>query len=348
MSSQPFQQSTCMYVHVGPPLCVAWCRCFHPSPRGHLPANRVPAYKICTTTRSPHHINILPSQIATPSRATSTMPRKGSDGTRLSQGMTRQNRKTLEATFEIPVDPSTSGEGHTAYLSKNNQEGLTFQAISSENSPLAARLMKIALQNQPEHRKESSKRRGRLEGHSQRLLTVQGEPVPQSMSVTSPSYLHPNQKSPAVSSPHPPRRTLSPQQPPYNSLSYSQTYDPLRDGNGQQPLYHSTVQDTAFPQQGRQYSQVTDSSYLTRVNSPPPPPPPEYYRYEHDGQIEYYKKAPGGELRISAPLESQEARVLDHAAAELTVRPQYPGGQVSSLDFLHFSSLSRFVDSEVD
>ena len=230
------------------------------------------------------------------------MPGKKSYDTMPSQGIVGGRQSGNTDRFQ----QQPSDGGRITYTSINHQEHSAFQAESSEDSPLAARLLKISLQNQPEYQKPRLKSRERLEGRSQRLLTEHAQPVPQPIGITSP--------------------------PDTSSLQYTpHASSAPRDGYAQQPHHHSSINDPAVSQQSQQHPQSSELQHRSRVvSSPaPPPPPPEVYRFERDGQVEYYKRAPSGELRISAPTESQEARVMEYAAAQLSSKQEYPRSQVS-------------------
>lgn len=60
------------------------------------------------------------------------------------------------------------------------------------------------------------------------------------------------------------------------------------------------------------------------------PKPMEVRRYEHSGTMAYHKKAAGGELLISAPVGSQEAKSMDDTAERLlATQDAYPNSYVS-------------------
>ena len=233
-----------------------------------------------------------------------------------------------------PVEPRAPDEGRVSYISTNNHDGSTFQADCSENSPLAGRLLKLALQNQPEYKKPKSKpiSRERLEGQRQQLLTAHGEPAPQPLGIASPSYTPPTQQPDYPSSTQYPSYAPPASYPAYTSSAPSQqgAYTPYTGIDPQHPHQYTNPIGPSIPQQNQRYLPASGAPYqLSRVDPAPPPSPLEIYRYEHDGQIEYAKRAPGGELRISAPTESHEARAMDYAAAQLCVGQEGRRDQVS-------------------
>ena len=252
---------------------------------------------------------------------------------KLSKGVNERCQLECRDPAQQPVEPRTIVEGRTTYMSRNNHEGSTFVAETSGDSPLAARLLKIALQNQPEDWKPRPKSREGLEGQSQRTLTVHGEPMLQPSSTNSPPHTSPTQQSSYPSSIQQPPNVSPTQYPAYASSASQPAYISPREIDAQHPHHYPNPTGPANPQQGRQHPQASDSHYLTRIDPVQPPSPWKVYRYEHDGQIEYFKKSPGGELHISTPSESQEAKVMAYAATQLSAKQECPRDQVSSSSY---------------
>ena len=192
-----------------------------------------------------------------------------------------------------PVLPIASEQGRATYWSDNKEEQSTFYAEAPANSQHAARLMKLAMQNQPEYAKAEKIYQKHLEEEGHQRLTVHGEPAHQLGDMNGPS------------------RSLS-------KLNCEEV-----NSQGHPPLSGHLYTSDSITQQDRQIpSQLSSHAQI---------PSTEVYRYERDGQITYHKKTTGGELMVSAPQSSQEAQSMENAAAKLRTFQQYPTIQVISL-----------------
>ncbi|KAK0509346.1 hypothetical protein JMJ35_007740 [Cladonia borealis] len=195
-----------------------------------------------------------------------------------------------------PTPPSDSGPGRTSYFSANKQDNSTFIADAPANSQHAARLMKIAMLNQPQYGKSEKLYQKRLEGkgQQQRRLTSQGEPVQGDITKSSRSRL---------------ATTMSHE----NGINNSQGYPPP---SGYPPSTSGYPPTTGYPPPS---TYPPPSSSLIPQQSTPYAPPslPSVYRYEDNGKVTYHQVAPSGDLKISAPVDSLEAQEMEHAAAKL-------------------------------
>lgn len=186
----------------------------------------------------------------------------------------------------IPSDPFSSGR--TVYISTNTKERRSFYANAPAGSKHAARLQKLALQQQPEYRTPGPNAANMLERKVQRSVTAQGEPP---------------------------------------------TDEDDEDDDDDDDL--NIISPAGLAQARRQVSvaPATTSTNPRTQRSPygqTRPEPTIVDRYERGGTIAYHKKAAGGELLISAPVGSQEAKSMDDAAARLlAAQAAYPVGSVS-------------------
>ena len=201
---------------------------------------------------------------------------------------------TQKSQQQQPIPPPSGSEpGRTSYWSANNEDRSTFFADAPANSQHATRLMKIAMQNQPRYGKAEKTHQKRLDGKGQ-----QQQQQRQLGNITkSPS------RSLATTTT---TTTISPDEDDEDDESNSQAYPPLSS----YPYTHSPSSSS---------SQIIQPSHHHHHHSPPQLP--EVYRYEIDGKVTYRQIATGGELKISAPLGSQEAREMEYAASKLC-KPQ--------------------------
>ncbi|KAL9610731.1 MAG: hypothetical protein Q9167_004594 [Letrouitia subvulpina] len=179
--------------------------------------------------------------------------------------------------------------GRTAYISTNTVEKKSFYANAPAGSQHAARLQKLALQQQPEYKPPEPNAAALLEGKVQRSITAQGEPRDYS-------------NGSSISPPPPP--------PP-----------------GSAPPVGRQNRDPACRCQDCAHQHTARSPYRRSRTTPT-----TVDRYERDGTIAYHKKAADGELLISAPVGSQEARSMDDTAARILAEQaaaSSPAGYVS-------------------
>ena len=207
----------------------------------------------------------------------------------MSRWLQRHHQRQTQLTSQSQSQsiPSNSfAPGRTAYISTNTAEQKAFYADAPSGSQHAARLQKLALQQQPEYRPPEPNAAKMLERKVQRSITAQGEPLGHSEGITSPA-------SPVQSSR---QRT---------------------DAVCGRPK-------CAAPSAAPPHQHTHRSPYIQTT-----PKPAKVYRYERDGTIGYHKKAAGGELLISAPVGSQEAKSMDETAARLlAAQAAYPTGYV--------------------
>ena len=176
-------------------------------------------------------------------------------------------------------EQSPHNGGRTTYLSTNNRDRSTFVADAPAGSKHAARLSKIAMENQAGYAQAGETvPKKRSKGKSRQRLTLQGNPAQQQP-----------QKSKGPSS---------------SLTSRGQSGGYMDDGrqgcccsfcNNNSPGQHRHNQQVASPE--------------------PHSPIAPVYRYESNGHVTYHKKAPTGELMISAPQGSREAQSMDYAAS---------------------------------
>ena len=199
-----------------------------------------------------------------------------------------KNSYTQKSPQQSIPPPSGAEPGRTSYWSANTEDRSTFFADAPANSQHAARLMKIAMQNQPKYGKAEKIRQKRLEEkggqqqQQQRRLAYQGEPVQQQQQ---------QQRGDITMAPSRSLATMS-----QEDETTSEGYPPL----------------SQYPY---------DDDEMVRIEHQTPLP--EVYRYERDGKVTYRQIAAGGELKISAPLGSQEAQEMEYAATRLCKPQRY-------------------------
>ena len=184
--------------------------------------------------------------------------------------------------------------GQTTYLSTNNQDRSTFVAEAPAGSKHAARLSKIAMENQLGYAQaEETVKKKRVKGKSRQRLTLQENPEQQQP-----------QKSKGPSS---------------SLTSRGQSGGYMDDGR---QGCCCSCNDNSPVQQHRRNQQVA---------SPEPHIPlAPVYRYESNGHVTYHKKGPTGELMISAPQGSREAQSMDYAASPYRATEPYLSSKVTS------------------
>lgn len=199
------------------------------------------------------------------------------------------NQFTGSRSQSAPTNPSAPGR--TTYISTNTAEHRAFYAQAPAGSRHAARLQKLALEQQPEYRAPKPHATVTLERKAQRSITAQGEPLVSNDGITSPAS--------------------------------RQRHDTTGPGCADNAAASPPATSASSPHH-------IHRSPGEPLQSQSRPPPLYVDRYERDGLIAYHKKAAGGELLISAPVGSQEARQMDDAAARVqAAQAAYSTGRVS-------------------
>ena len=198
------------------------------------------------------------------------------------------------------IPSSSFAPGRTAYISTNTAEQKAFYTDAPTGSQHAARLQKLALQQQPEYRPPEPDAAKMPERNVQRSITAaQGEPLGCN-------------DGDGIASPNAPAQTGR-----------------RRRNDAMVLTCPECAAQSARPPTHR-HTQAPPYSSSSSGSSPnPSPKPTRVHRYERDGTISYHKKAAGAELLISAPAGSQKAKGMDDAVAgSLAAQAAYPTGYV--------------------
>ena len=203
-----------------------------------------------------------------------------------------RRRRQPSQVVQQPVPDNSPEEGRTTYWSANREEQKTFIADAPVGSQHAARLRKIALQNQPEYGRFETESQQRLEPRGQSRLKIEAEPAQRARN--------------------------------------SNGWPSLRSRKGTKyPDAHGRPQRDPYSNLG---DRTTERERKIRRDSPPRVAtlPTRVDRYEENGQVAYHKQGLGSKLVITAPKGSLEARSMDYAAAQyLAAQRRHPTGQVS-------------------
>ena len=200
-------------------------------------------------------------------------------------------------------EPSLPTGGRTTYLSTNNQDRSTFLADAPAGSKHAARLSKIALENQAGYARTDAATvpKKRVKGKSRQRLTLYENPVQQ--------------------------QQRQPQGPPSSSLITSRGQSGGGYTDDERQCYCSSCTDNnnnnnTSPVHHHHHHQ--NNHHLTSPAAAAPSSTAAstntIHRYQSPSHVTYHRKSPAGELMISAPHGSREAESMDNAASRYRVR----------------------------
>lgn len=238
----------------------------------------------------------------------------------------------------LSADSDDGATERVTYLSKNTQDGRQFEAVSPPNSVHAKKLAELAMLVQ------SNQRQGGRHRRPVPALAMSGTNVAQIAPV---AYQTPAAQTQQVSYATRPREVYE-SGPPQRPVSMSG--DPILSSPQTQSLSvgyapaasccpHQNPQTNASEQQ--RYQQSISQSHQYTVSPPQRPEayiselqpetirpdpqyqPPEVHRYTTEEQTGYRVKMKTGELKVSAPVGSSEARAFDGVVEKLSSKEEY-------------------------
>lgn len=238
----------------------------------------------------------------------------------------------------ISADSDDGTTDRVIYLSKNTRDGRQFEAVSPPNSVHAKKLAELAMLVQSNQRQSGRHRR------PVPALAMSGKSVAQIAPVAYQTPAPQTQQIPYATGPRevyesgPPQRPVSMGGDPISSSPQTQSPS-VSYVSAASCCPHQNSQTNAGEQQ--QYQQSVSQSHQYTVSPPQDPEayiselqpgtirpdpqyqPPEVHRYTTEQQTGYKVKTRTGELKVSAPVGSSEARAFDGVVEKMSSKEEH-------------------------